>query len=508
MLTWYRSILFLAIFFITGFSLPSPNGSIAVAERLPKPDKEKIASATQDILDLFEREYTQAKDDRKACEALATMLLNAVAEENDPVMRYTLFKEAITLQVKARLVEELVKTTDEMTQEFSVDNIEIKTHFLKKIAHATKKKSEKSTVAEVLQSTMEQALATDRYDEAMDLITVGATLGEQTKDLKLVKRFKTLAENIREERNQFHNVEKAQEALEQKPLDAEANLIVGQWYCLKKNQWDEGVTYLALCNHPEMQTLGRMDLKIDKSAVEIARLGDLCWELAESMPQDRIAFQNRAIYWYKNAEPQLSGIVKKKVLSRIDQWDAENSPPEKEKPRKKKEEEPKLARSPKPLSKVKHRKAVAPIGPGGIPLGNRKSTVYAGTVPIRIQGKNNIYLHPFPPDRGVSAMMFKIDGRYRSFTGRVGVPKVPRFSGGPRSEILFWVLADGKKIEIARTDRSGKASLEPFSIDITGVKELTLVTSCRGNPEGCFAFWFDPVLSPKEAEQISEREER
>ena len=234
MLAWYRSILLLAIFFITGFSLLSPNGSTAVAERLPKPEKEQVTRAVQDIRDLFEQEYEQAKEDRKASQALAGMLLDAKADESDPVMRYALFQEAIFLQAGARAAEEMAMAADEMSREFSIDNIKIKTHFLKKIAQATKAKSEKATLAELLQSTMEQAIAADRYDEAMDLISAGASLGEQTKDRKLVKRFESFAETVQMERSLFRDVQEAQEGLDQDPLDAEANLIVGQWYCLKK----------------------------------------------------------------------------------------------------------------------------------------------------------------------------------------------------------------------------------------------------------------------------------
>ena len=494
---------------LTGLVIFGSQQLITADELLPKPEKEQLVLAVKDLHDLFQEEYEQAERDDKAKQVLASTLLEAAVEENDPVMRYALLKEAIGLQADAKLAQNLSETTDAMAEAFAIDSIKIKSHFLKKIALSTKKKSDQANVVEAIQSVIDQAIATDRYDKALELITTGVALGEQTRDRRLAKRFSDLAKIIQEEHTEFRAVDQAQQTLEDKPLDAEANQTVGRWYCLKKGRWDEGVTYLALGNHPEMQALGRLDLKIDKSPTEMVRLGDLCWDLAGDMPNDLAALKNRAIYWYENSQPQVSGIVGKKISHRIEEWNLENEPLEEQKEDKKDatERQPKLAKSPKTLTKVKPKKSVAPSNLQGVPLWNRNGRVLAGTIPVQIPGKNNLYLHPFP-EPGQSLLIYDLGGRYRSFTGAVGVPEVSGYRRPPRSEIRFSVLRDGKATTITTTGRRGARSVERFALDVTGVKQLVLVTSCRGNPEGCFAFWFNPVISPEEVAEKSKGPKR
>ena len=119
---------------------------------------------------------------------------------------------------------------------------------------------------------------------------------------------------------------------------------------------------------------------------------------------------------------------------------------------------------------------------------------------IQVAGKNDIYLHPYR-DPGRSVLVYDLDGRYRSFTGATGVPEIPGLRR-PASEITFSVMRDGKDTEISRTSRRGQQSIETFELDVTGVKKLVLTTHCNGNFLGCFAFWFNPVLSPAAANSL------
>ena len=475
-------------------------------ERYSKPESAKVKQALKDIHEAYEQDYQNAKEGANQKSELAATLIQAAQVEKDPANQYTLLKEAISLQADARLAEELVETTDLMSQAFEIDGIKIKAYFLNKIAGKTKTKEDSDVLSTTIASVIDQAITADRYDRALELIGSTLAMGNRIRNRKLVRKFEKLDENTRAVRLLFDDVKQAQQILADEPLDADANQTVGEWYCLKRSRWNEGVTYLALGNHPDTKALGRLDLKIDRSPSDEVQLGDLCWDLVEKMPTDSTALKDRAIFWYERAQPQLSGIVAKKIARRIEEWRAENEPPS-ENDKTKKDEQPKLAKSPMSLTKVKPKKTVAPINPQGIPLWNRNGRVLYGSKPIQIPGKNNLYLHPFPKSRGSSALVYDLGGRYRSFAGGVGVPRVSGYKRSPRSEITFSVILDGKQQEIASTSQRGNKSVTPFSIDITGVKQLVLVTSCSGNPEGCFAFWFNPVVSPKEFTETPQEED-
>ena len=478
------------------------------AERLPRPKSESLKQAVKDIQEAYQQEYEQADQGIEQKQILAENLIEAAGNESDPIIQFALLKEAINLQAAAQLAEALVETTDIMSQRFEIDGMKIKVHFLKQIAADTKKKNTESRTVEAIRSVVDQAIATDQYDKALELLAAVAAMGERIRNQKLVREYDKLADTTRAEGILFRSVEEAQNILQDKPLDAEANQVVGEWYCLKRNRWEEGVTYLALGNHPEMKELGRLDLKIEKTATDEIRLGDLCWELAEQMPGESNTLKKRAIFWYERAQPEVSGIVEKKIANRLESWKAEIQPPSK-KVVESEQEEPRLAKRPKPLTKVKPKKGNAPKNPLGTTLWNRNGRVILppGKTPTQVPGKNNLYLHPYPKP-GKSFLVFDLDGRYRSFTGGVGVPEISGYNGRPRSTITFSVIRDGEEKQIAATSRRGRRSLTPFALDVTGVKQLVLTTSCDGNIEGCFAFWFNPILSPEEVKPIEQPGER
>ena len=473
--------------------------------QLPKPDTESVNQAVKDIREAYAQDYKDADQKTQKKINLATKL-NAVAEEEtDAAVQFALLKEAISLQAAAQDAEALIDTTDTMSQRFKIDGLKIKVHFLKKIAGDTKKKSSDGRTVDAMRTVVNQAIANDEYDKALELLIAVTTMGDRTKDRKLVREYEKLVEKTRGESNQFRSVHNAQEMLEEKPLDAEANQTVGEWFCLKKGRWEEGVTYLALGNHSEMKELSRLDLKVKKTPDDEMRLGDLCWDLAQQMPDDRDALKNRAVLWYEKAQPALSGVTEKKIASRIESWQSETEPSTEDKETK--GEKPRLAKRSKPLTKVKPEKWDAPKNLAGTPLWSRTGRVVmgAGQPPIQTPGKNNLYLHPYTRP-GRSVLVFDLDGRYRSFTGGVGVPEIPG-SRRPESEITFSVIRDGDETEIAETARRGKRSFKPFAIDVTGVKQLVLTTQCEGNFLGCFAFWFNPMLSPEEVKPLENSDE-
>ena len=482
--------------------------------RLPKPESESVKRAVKDIREAYAEDYQDAEQGTRNKHKLALKLNAAAAGETDEAVQFALLKEAIRLLSDAGQASDLIRTTDMMVDRFKIDELKIKVYFLKKIASENKTKRSDLAITDVMQRVADQAIAEDQYDKALELLAAVVSMGERTKDSKLVREYESILATTRREAEQFQVVREAQQILDEKPLDPSANRTVGEWYCLKKNRWEEGVTYLALGDQPEMKAISRLDLKLEKSSADLLQLGDLCWERGDQSPEDRDAFKSRAVFWYRQVQPDLAGVAAKKTSNRIESWEAEtgrfsaneqqeqSKQTQKEIEGDKQDDKPLLAKRSKPLSKFKPRKSDAPRNLAGQILWSSKGRVVlkAGQKPIQIPGKNNLYLHPYRRP-GRSALVYDLDGRYRSFTGGVGVPDIPGVKR-PESEITFSVIRDGEEKEISQTGRRGKRSYEPFALDVTGVKTLVLTTQCEGNFLGCFAFWFNPVLSPEEVKPL------
>jgi hypothetical protein len=80
---------------------------------------------------------------------------------------------------------------------------------------------------------------------------------------------------------------------------------------------------------------------------------------------------------------------------------------------------------------------------------------------------------------------------YKKFQGSVGLNDVASES---KTAVVFRIQGDGKELwksEPVKALRDG----EKFDVDVTGVRELTLLVDCPGDNFGALAEWVEPRLS-------------
>ena len=122
-------------------------------------------------------------------------------------MQFALLKEAIRLLSDARQAEDLINTTDMMADRFKIDALKIKVYFLKKIASETKTKSSDRMTVDAMQGVADQAIAQDQYDKALELLSAVTSMGERTKDRKLVREYENITATTQREAEQFQFVQ-------------------------------------------------------------------------------------------------------------------------------------------------------------------------------------------------------------------------------------------------------------------------------------------------------------
>ncbi|MEJ0001470.1 MAG: NPCBM/NEW2 domain-containing protein [Verrucomicrobiota bacterium] len=88
-----------------------------------------------------------------------------------------------------------------------------------------------------------------------------------------------------------------------------------------------------------------------------------------------------------------------------------------------------------------------------------------------------------------SEIVFALDGKHKQFAAQVGMDD----NGGPTASAQFSVLLDGREAFASGPMRYHDAA-KPVALDVTGVKELRLVTADIGDgPQGDHADWIDPA---------------
>ncbi len=118
-------------------------------------------------------------------------------------------------------------------------------------------------------------------------------------------------------------VKAANETLEKNPTDPQANLAVGKHLCFVKGDWEQGVPMLALCGDAGLKAAAEKDIAAadkdaDKNFKAKLSAGDAWWDLSEKEEGlVREQMRQRAVGWYRQAQPLATGLAAVKIEKRI-----------------------------------------------------------------------------------------------------------------------------------------------------------------------------------------------
>jgi hypothetical protein len=104
------------------------------------------------------------------------------------------------------------------------------------------------------------------------------------------------------------------------PEDADANTVVGKYFCLEGGNWDVGLPLLVHGSDADFKAAAEMENLKPSGAAEQVELGDKWYALAKkakAAAQENML--SRAVSWYRQAEPSLTGITKERIAQRSDE---------------------------------------------------------------------------------------------------------------------------------------------------------------------------------------------
>ena len=167
---------------------------------------------------------------------------------------------------------------------------------------------------------IKEAAARDDYKLAKQLAKVTLELAQRTNDSELEKRLRFRSEELEQMAAEYKDYQEAMATLAKKPDDPEANRVAGEYLCLVKGDWARGLHMLATSDDGKYAWLAAKELKKITEPAEQVTQGDGWWNLAENnkgASQQQLRFH--AVYWYRKAIPQLTGLLREKVQQRLAQ---------------------------------------------------------------------------------------------------------------------------------------------------------------------------------------------
>ena len=291
--------------------------SLLLAQQAPVPDPEKQAEAEKVIRDVFKAEYAKKTAPERA--AFARKLLSQGQEtSDDPVTRYVLLREARELAVQAGDPEVSAAAIELLGAAFAVDPVALKSAAFLAVGKTVRTPEEIGALAMAYLKLVDEATDRDQYEPARQAAEAASALARRLKDLALVSKADAKAKEAADRRDKYAKIKKAQETLAGSPDDPEANLLVGQFECLVKGDWDRGLARLIKGPEGALTALAKEDLAAPGDSASQLKLGDGWWELSEKADGSQKAnLQARARHWYRQAIAEAQGLTRARVEGRL-----------------------------------------------------------------------------------------------------------------------------------------------------------------------------------------------
>ena len=287
------------------------------AKKAAVPDDAAQAKATALLHDVYQNEYKQAKTPEKKVEFAKKLIEKAESSKDSPADQFVLLRIARDLAAQGGDSDAACEAVDQIAEAFAVNALEMKVETLTKVAAVVAKDGQQQVV-EAAQAVIDRAVAEDEYDVADRLGKLALAAARKSRDQALVKQTQASIKSVKEAAKAFAEVEAAMKTLEEKPVDPDANLAVGKYLCFIKGKWKQGRSMLLLGSDAALKALVLKEGDGGTDAAEQARLGDDWWNLAEKEKGlTKQNLQRRAVFWYEEALPQLTGLAKDKVEKRV-----------------------------------------------------------------------------------------------------------------------------------------------------------------------------------------------
>ena len=133
-----------------------------------------------------------------------------------------------------------------------------------------------------VETALDQAFAVKRFDVASNLSTLAKTVLQRVSATHTSETAAGSADEYNETAAQYENAATAFDSLVSNPTDANANLMIGMYFCFGRGEWNTGLPMLAVGSDDGLKLLAGKDLAEAKSPTQEAQLGDEWWQFADT----------------------------------------------------------------------------------------------------------------------------------------------------------------------------------------------------------------------------------
>ena len=289
----------------------------------PVPDLLSLVRAERTVRKVFAKDYALRQPAERA--SLAAKLLDEAARtEDDPAALYVLLREARDIAASVPEVSLLSQALRKMEARFQIEAPTVALTSLVAANHAALTPRSSAAVAHACMAAADRAVALDAHPAAGRLCAVAKSAADRAHDQPLLLRAIAKEKELARLTAELAAYGLAGNILKQSPDDPAANLAVGNWLCLVRNDWTAGLPLLARSPESLLRTAAQLDLSALEDPGKQFDLANQFWDLAQGETGlKRANLEQRAALWYRKALAGLTGINRSAAETRVATIDAD-----------------------------------------------------------------------------------------------------------------------------------------------------------------------------------------
>ncbi len=248
--------------------------------RAPIPDTGARGTAVSELRKEF-RDKLDSKDAEVRRTLARTLIDRAMEAGADPVRRYVLLDQAITLGEGVRDVRLVLEALDQLTLMFQMERAP---RGLAAVETITRGAKEMGVIAEGAGASLElagAALSADDPNNASKAVATAKTLAKTAKLGGLAARANEIGLLVDAFRRSSAAATAANATLAAKPDDAPAREAVGRHLSFARGRWDEGLEHLSKSTNAALAELATKEAGHPDDAAARQALADGWWDFAQ-----------------------------------------------------------------------------------------------------------------------------------------------------------------------------------------------------------------------------------
>ena len=284
---------------------------------MPDPAQQKEAEKT--IKDLFKSDYAKkAPADRLA---LGRKFLEQARDTQGYLAaQWIFFREAQDIALQLVDFELLTAAMEGAARVFDIPVLPTRLAVLAAAAKNCRTPEDIGTLVDQFLKVLDGELEADDFEGAEKALAGAQQAARRVPAPALAARTAARAKELSDLKARFEKVRKATDVLAKDPKNGPANLEVGLYRCFVKKSWELGLPFLAGASDPGLSAAAVRDLAHPSDPERQVEAGDGWWDQGDKEKNEatRRQLYLRAVQWYVQALPSISGLAKTKVTTRLE----------------------------------------------------------------------------------------------------------------------------------------------------------------------------------------------